>query len=82
MRETKIIVNETEHPIYMFGYIDGDTIMIEMIGKTEREAENILDKGYEITFVNLDGVEAKLPKNNLSGFMEGAEEGNVRVLLK
>lgn len=79
---THLVINEISYEIFMYGFIDGSTILVEMIGCTEQEAESIFSGDPEIKFINADNVESNLPKNHLAGFLDGAGEGNVRVILK
>ena len=76
-----LIVNGSSYPIIMLGFVGTGKLLFEMIDKSEEEATEIFSNANTIFFINRDGVKADYSKMKFDGFMDGAAQGNVRVIL-
>lgn len=77
-----ITVNNKNYQHTVFGFVTDSQLMCELVGVTEDEARTIFSGKPKIIFTNSDGVTTDYSAKRLCGFMNGADEGNVRILLK
>lgn len=68
--------------VKIFSYIADSVILCEVIGETQAHMEEVLRDPKEIKYKNADDFITDYSYLRLQGFMGGADEGNVRMLLK